>query len=514
VIEVDALDLHTPPGLHSSDPAPTETALLQYTSGSTRSPAGVVVTHKNIVVNLGQMMSDHYADNGRCPPPDTTVVSWLPLYHDMGLQLGIFFPILAGLRTVMMSPMAFLQKPARWMQLLATNTRAFSGAPNFALELAARRTSDADMAGLDLGNVLTIGSGAERVHAATIRRFTERFFRFNFPDTALQPGYGMAEATVYVSSSDTARPPAIVRFDYEELSAGHAKRCDGESGTELVSNGAPRACTVRIVDPETRIENPAGEVGEVWVHGDNVAGGYWRNPQLSTHTFGAWLIHPSPGTPQGPWLRTGDLGVLSDGDLFIVGRIKDMLIVDGRNHYPDDIEATIQEITGGRVAAISVRDDHSERLVAIVEVKKPASSKEGVRETFHTVKRELVSTRHPAGRSRTGPARLDPDHHEWKGPPFGMRRAVPTRPICPSGQNMTASRCRAEPRNWLAPTRSSLEDPLSNYSRPISSARLRTAPAGFAAQPFSCDRAHEHWLRRRRPGVAWRRDISETRRPP
>src|SRR6202035_1884110 len=143
---------------------------------------------------------------------------------------------------------------------------------------------------------------------------------------------------------------------------------------ELVGCGVPRAATVRIVDPETRMENPTGKVGEIWVHGDNVAEGYWGNPQASKETFGGQLVDPSPGTPQGPWLRTGDLGVLSDGELFIIGRIKDLLIVDGRNHYPDDIEATIQEITGGRAVAISVPNDRSEQLVAIVELKKRGSS--------------------------------------------------------------------------------------------------------------------------------------------
>ena len=165
---------------------------------------------------------------------------------------------------------------------------------------------------------------------------------------------------------------------------------------ELVSYGAPRSSTVRIVDPETRIENPAGKVGEIWVHGDNVAMGYWRNPQQTERTFGAQLVDPSPGTPEGPWLRTGDLGVMSDGELFIIGRIKDLLIVDGRNHYPDDIEATIQEITGGRVAAISIPDDRSEQLVAIVELKKRGGSEEAL-DRLRTVKREVAS----AIRSRT-----------------------------------------------------------------------------------------------------------------
>jgi long-chain fatty acid adenylase/transferase FadD26 len=390
VIEIDALDLDTQQTF-SMSPAGTKTALLQYTSGSTRQPTGVVVTQKNIFANVEQVLSDHFEDNGKVPPPDTTLLSWLPFYHDMGLLLGVVGPVLTGLHAVLTSPIAFLQKPARWMQLLASTTRPFSAGPNFAFELAVRRTSDAELAGLDLGHVLSITTGSERVHAATVRRFTERFSRYNLPDTALRPSYGLAEAMVYVASS-AGRPPTAVRFDYEKLSTGYAKRCGSDAvGTELVSHGAPRACTVRIVDPETRTENPAGKVGEIWVHGDNVAGGYWRNPQQSQRTFGGQLVDPSPGTPQGPWLRTGDLGVMSDGDLFVIGRIKDVLIVDGRNHYPDDIEATIQEITGGRVAAISVPSDRSEQLVAVVELKKRGSSDEEILDRLHTVKREVNS---------------------------------------------------------------------------------------------------------------------------
>ena len=391
VIEIDALDLYTPTAVHSADAPQTQTALLQYTSGSTRQPTGVVVTHKNIFANVEQVLSDHFEDNGKVPPPDMTLLSWLPFYHDMGLLLGVVGPVLTGLHAVLMSPVAFLQKPARWMQLLASTTRPFSAGPNFAFELAVRRTSDEDMAGLDLGDVLSITTGSERVHAATIRRFNERFGRFNLPDTALRPSYGLAEAMVYVVSS-AGRVPTTVRFDYGMLTAGYAKPCGSEAvGSELVSHGAPRACTVRIVDPETRLENPAGKIGEIWVHGDNVTGGYWRNPQLSERTFGARLVDPSLGTPQGPWLRTGDLGVMSDGDLFIIGRLKDVLIVDGRNHYPDDIEATISEITGGRVAAISVPSDQSEQLVAIVELKKRGSSGEEAGDSLLTLKYEVKS---------------------------------------------------------------------------------------------------------------------------
>jgi long chain fatty acid CoA FadD26 len=376
VIEIDAIDLDTPSAFHSTSTPQTKTALLQYTSGSTRQPTGVVVTHRNIFANVEQVLSDHFEDNGKVPPPDTTLLSWLPFYHDMGLLLGIVGPVLTGLPAVLTSPIAFLQKPARWMQLLASTTRPFSAGPNFAFELAVRRTSDDDMSGLDLGHVLSITTGSERVHAATIRRFTQRFSRFNFPASALKPSYGLAEAMVYAGSSSPGHPPVTAWFDYEKLSAGHARQCEGGTGCELVSVGPPRACTVRIVDPETRAENPAGKVGEIWLHGDNVASGYWRKPQQTQRTFGGELVDPSPGTPLEPWLRTGDLGVIYDGELFVVGRIKDLLIVDGRNHYPDDIEATTQEITGGRVAAISVPHDCTERLVVIVEMKNRGSSDE------------------------------------------------------------------------------------------------------------------------------------------
>ena len=391
VVEVDLLDLDPREGSGTRRENHAGTAYLQYTSGSTRQPAGVMVTHKNIMANFAQMISDTFEDRGKVPPPDTTVVSWLPFYHDMGLVLGICLPVLAGLRTVFMSPVSFLQRPARWMQLVARNTGTYTGGPNFAYELAARRTADEDMAGLDLGDVHTFALGAERVHAATIRRFTERFARFNLPATALRPGYGLAEATVYATSYPPGRPPATARFDYEKLSAGYAKPCGHEGGVELVSCGVPRAATVRIVDPETRVENPTGKVGEIWVHGDNVADGYWRNPQASEHTFGGKLVDPSPGTPQGPWLRTGDLGVFSDGELFIIGRIKDLLIVYGRNHSPDDIEATIQEITRGRCVAISVPDDHTEKLVVIIELKKRGDSHEDAMDKLGVVKSEVTS---------------------------------------------------------------------------------------------------------------------------
>ncbi|MGO9158305.1 long-chain-fatty-acid--AMP ligase FAAL26/FadD26 [Mycobacterium sp.] len=389
VIEVDLLDLDSPRQLPASPKLSNGAAYLQYTSGSTRTPAGVVVSHKNVIANVTQCSHAYWDDR---PKPNMTLVSWLPLFHDMGLIVGICAPLVLGRSAVLTSPMSFLRRPACWMQLLATTESAFSAAPNFAFELAVRRTSDDDMAGLDLGDVVGIVSGSERIHVATLERFTERFAPYNLSPAAVRPSYGLAEATLFVASAEAGTVPKTVRFDYEHLTAGQAKLCGTERsvGTELISYGSPDPSAVRIVDPETMIENPPGGVGEIWVHGDHVAMGYWRKPEQTARVFNAKLVSPAPGTPEGPWLRTGDLGVMSDGELFIMGRIKDLLIVDGRNHYPDDIEATIQEITGGRVAAIAVPDDITEQLVAIIELKRRGASREESMLKLRSVKREIT----------------------------------------------------------------------------------------------------------------------------
>jgi fatty acid CoA ligase FadD28 len=391
VIEVDLLNLDASTRFDADEDTDQTTAYLQYTSGSTRQPAGVMISDKNLLANFEQLLSGYFPHRGGVPPQDMSFVSWLPFYHDMGLILGLCAPTLLGLPAVLMSPVSFLQNPARWMKLLATSTCAFSAAPNFAFELAVRKTSDDDMAGHDLGGVETILSGSERVNPATLKRFVERFARFNLHDSVVRPSYGLAEATVYVATSRAGQPPELVDFESDKLSAGRAKRCVSGGGTPLISYPLGQSPTVRIVDPETRTECPEGTTGEIWVHGDNVAMGYWQKPEETERTFGGMLVAPSAGTPEGPWLRTGDLGFIANGDLFIVGRIKDLLIVYGRNHSPDDIEATSQEITGGRVAAIAVPDEGSEQLVVIIEVKKRRASDEDVMNKFAVVKREVTS---------------------------------------------------------------------------------------------------------------------------
>jgi long-chain fatty acid adenylase/transferase FadD26 len=389
VIEIDSLDLYSPREFSPIQYSRPREAYVQYTSGSTGQPTGVVISHQNLITNCEQVLASYCDVSG----PPGSLVSWLPFYHDMGLMLGVCWPTVYGRPAVLMSPVSFLQEPARWMQLLATNPQSFSAAPNFAFELTARSTSDDDMTGLDLGHVLGIINGSERVQPAAIARFNERFARFNWAETAMRPSYGLAEATVYVATARSGQPPKTVYFQYEQLSGGQAKPCkeQGEGGIELISYGGPSSPLMRIVNPETKTENPPGIIGEIWVHGGNVAMGYWRNPELTKRTFGARLATPSPGTPESPWLRTGDLGVISDGELFIIGRIKDLLIVDGRNHYPDDIEATIQQITRGRVAAISVPNETAEQLVAIAELKSRGGSDEESMLKLRSIRREVTS---------------------------------------------------------------------------------------------------------------------------
>lgn len=395
IVSIDSLDLeaHQAVGNAPSFDAAEfpDTAYLQYSSGSTRLPTGVMISHRNLQVNFEQLMRCFFSDADRKMLSDATIVSWLPFYHDMGLVLGVCAPILSGYPAVLTSPVAFLEKPSRWIRALAEHPHAFSAAPNFAFDLAARKTRDADLAGLDLGGVVGIINGAERVEPATLERFADRFAHFNFADHMLRPSYGMAEATVFVATGSWSESADDVYFDVDELAAGRARRCAARAGTALVQYQLPQSPVVRIVDVDTHRECPPDAVGEIWVHGENVAAGYWSRPAEEQQCFGATLVDPSPGTPDGPWLKTGDLGFVSGGEFFIVGRIKDLLIIRGRNHYPEDIEATVQQITGGRVAAISVPVNSTEKLVTVIELKKRGESTVEVGQWLTSVKSDVTS---------------------------------------------------------------------------------------------------------------------------
>ncbi|SEH51710.1 fatty acid CoA ligase FadD21 [Mycolicibacterium rutilum] len=387
LVEIDSLHLDAEGG-----PVPELTELpnvayLQYSSGSTRLPTGVMISHRNLQVNFEQVMGHFFGGAST----DATFVSWLPFYHDMGLVLGVCAPILSGIPGVLTSPTAFLERPARWVRALAENPGAFSAAPNFAFDLAARKTADRDLDGLDLGGVRGIINGAERVESATLDRFADRFAHFNFRSHMLRPSYGLAEATVFVTAGTWSDSGEAVHFDPDELGAGRVRPSAAGKGVALVKYRVLQDPSLRIVDDETLRECPPDVVGEIWVHGDNVADGYWGKPAGEQDCFGATLVDPSPGTPAGLWLRTGDLGFVHRGELFIVGRIKDLLIIRGRNHYPEDIEATVQEVSRGRVAAIAVPVDGAERLVTIIEVKTPADGDEAAQRRLGEIKSEVTA---------------------------------------------------------------------------------------------------------------------------
>ncbi|ALR13445.1 fatty-acid--CoA ligase [Mycobacteroides saopaulense] len=368
-------------------PDTDDIAYLQYTSGSTRVPAGVEITHRAVMTNVLQMIISVGLD------VDVRGASWLPLYHDMGL-LMLMFPLCGG-RMTLMSPMSFVRRPGRWIKELAAAThlgRTFGAAPNFAFELAAERGLPKDGETLDLSNVAGLINGSEPVSIASIRKFNEAFVPFGLPSNAIKPSYGMAEATLFVSSIAPAAEASVIYVDREQLGGGHVVHVDAahENAVPQVSCGQiARSQWAVIVNPGDETELPDGRVGEIWLHGDNIGRGYWGRIEETDLSFRNKLqarleagSHAAGTEPGATWFRTGDLGVYVDGELYITGRVKDLVIVDGRNHYPHDIEATVEEaspvVRRGFVAAFSVPanelpanvdagDGTGEKLVIVAE---------------------------------------------------------------------------------------------------------------------------------------------------
>jgi fatty-acyl-CoA synthase len=359
---------------------------LQYTSGSTRPPVGVEITHRAVGTNLLQMiLAIDLLDR------NTHGVSWLPLYHDMGLSM-IGFPAVYGGHSTLLSPTAFIRRPQRWIHALAAGSargRAVTAAPNFAYEYTAQRGLPAPGEELDLSNVVMI-IGSEPVSMDAIDTFNAAFAPYGLPPTAIKPSYGIAEGTLFVSTIAPAAIPTVVHFDREQLADDRAVRvaADADGAVAQVSCGqVARSQWAVIVDPDSGTELDDGRVGEIWLHGNNIAGRYWERPEDSLLTFGATLQSRRPvgshadGSPIGAsWLRTGDLGVHLDGELYVTGRIADLVIIDGRHHYPQDVEATTANastmVRRGYVAAFSVPAnampgsdpaDTGDRLVIIAE---------------------------------------------------------------------------------------------------------------------------------------------------
>lgn len=312
---------------------PQALALLQYTSGSTSEPKGVVLTHANLAHNL-DLLKQAFA-----PREGARIVSWLPHFHDMGLVTGIMGPLASGGDAVLMSPLSFLQRPLRWLQAISDYRGEISGAPNFAYERCVSVAQQGERPALDLGSWRSAFAGAEPVRMRTLDAFADCFLRDGFKRNALTPCYGMAEATLIVSCKTPDAPPAVHALARNALRAGRAESCSDADAVQLTGCGKPVGVTqLRIVDPERCIELPQGCVGEAWIAGPQVARGYWTTP--ANNPFGAQLANGnSESASSERYLRTGDLGfITADGEFVFVDRLKDLVIINGQNYACHDLE--------------------------------------------------------------------------------------------------------------------------------------------------------------------------------
>jgi acyl-CoA synthetase (AMP-forming)/AMP-acid ligase II len=344
---------------------PDDLAFLQYTSGSTSQPRGVEIRHRNLMANLECIQGPIHLDG------DSVSVTWLPIFHDMGLINGVLAPVYVGCVSVMMSPLDFIRRPERWLRAISSHRGTHSGGPNFAYDLCARKLGAEERAALDLSTWRQAYLSAEPIHADTLSRFEAAFAASGFRREAFYPCYGLAEATLAVTGGDLETPPVLFSVDARALEAGRVVAAPaGETGAlTLVGNGVAGLDTeVVAVDVEARRRLPEGQIGEIWVRGPGVADGYLRRPEESAEQLRATLADGS-----GPFLRTGDLGFFRGPELFLVGRSKDVLIVRGRNYHPHDLEWAVGELhpalRAGCAAAFLVDESSEPRLVLCQETR-------------------------------------------------------------------------------------------------------------------------------------------------
>ncbi len=348
---------------NSPDVTPDHLAFLQYTSGSTATPKGVKISHGNLIHNL-KSLYQCFEING-----NSRGVFWLPLYHDMGLIGGVLQPLYSGRPATLMPPLMFIQKPVRWLAAISKEQATISGGPNFAYDLCIKKVTEEQRAMLDLSHWELAFTGAEPINPATLASFTEAFAPCGFRKEAFYPCYGMAEATLFISGGLKSQPPILKTIQADALANNQiiaAQQPDDRSQT-LVSCGQSLADqTLKIVNPKTQQDCAESEVGEIWVSGPSIAQGYWQQPQQTEEIFAAHI------NETGPFLRTGDLGFLSAGEVFFTGRLKDVIVLSGKNYYPQDIEATLErtipELQLSGAAVFTINDNGTEQLMAMVEV--------------------------------------------------------------------------------------------------------------------------------------------------
>ncbi|MEU8693464.1 SDR family NAD(P)-dependent oxidoreductase [Streptomyces sp. NPDC048665] len=374
-IAVDDIDTAAADSWRAPGTGLDDLAFLQYTSGSTSSPKGVMVSHGNLMHNISEMNRQFFAGDLR-----QHMVSWLPPFHDLGLIMGLLTPAHGGYPVTFMSPYSFLKRPLRWLRAISDAGATASPAPNFAYDLAVAKVTEEDRQTLDLSTWRVALNGAEPVRRQTMDRFSRAFAECGFRPTTHAPSYGLAEATLVVSTGDPAAEPVHRDLRAEALLVGTAEdAAPGEASRNLPSCGVSlHDQRVAVVDPRTHAALPDGRVGEIWVSGPSVAHGYWRRPEATEETFRARL-----DTGEGTFLRTGDLGFSDGGQIYVTGRIKDVVIVAGRNHYPQDIERTVESVDPGLRPGCGVAGareiDGEERLVVVQEYRGSRSPEDRAR---------------------------------------------------------------------------------------------------------------------------------------
>ena len=360
----DAEQIGAPKGWQSPSIASSDLAVLQYTSGSTGTPKGVMLSHRNLMHNVSLIIHAFQ------PTREGVGLTWLPTYHDMGLVGGVLMPLCFGRPNVLMSPLMFLQKPARWLQKITEYNVTISGGPNFAYDLCVDKVTDKDLEGIDLSSWEVAFNGAEPIRPDTLESFTRRFASVGFRPETFYPCYGMAETTLIVSGGAKSRTPVIRSFDGRALDDGDvtAAELPQQGARQLVGCGRVLPDEdVLIVDPKTSRVAADSQVGEIWVKSPSVGQGYWNKVEATTETFHAHVAETSQ-----EYLRTGDLGFLDSGELFVTGRLKDLIIIRGVNRYPQDIERTVERtdshLQSGATAAFTVKRDDQDQLVVVSEV--------------------------------------------------------------------------------------------------------------------------------------------------
>jgi acyl-CoA synthetase (AMP-forming)/AMP-acid ligase II/acyl carrier protein len=387
-VDVIATDLLSPlaDGGPVAEPAARQLAFLQYTSGSTRSPRGVMVGHGNLAANLNSLREVLSTDD------ESVGISWLPVFHDMGLIAGVLLPMWLGYPTYLMAPTTFIRNPLSWLGAFSCYHGTHGGAPNFAYQACADAASAADTSELDLATWRVAWNGAEPIRPDTLDRFRAQFASNGFRPESIAPAYGLAEATLVVSGGDGSKPAVGLTVDESELHIGQVRPCsdEGPGAKRLVGSGRPgTGIEVRIVRPDVRRVAEQHALGEIWVRSNSVAQGYWHNPGETAETFGACLA-----TGQGPYLRTGDLGFLHDGELFVIGRLKDVIVIRGVNYYPHDIEHTVErshsalQPDGGAVVGVEVSGRVD--LVAVHEVRRDAAESLAGDEVVDAIRRAVA----------------------------------------------------------------------------------------------------------------------------